>query len=257
LALGAALLALFMAPTPAYSQCDTDRIRQATAGPSGYQERESRDAELLCEGTYGTPVSGKILTLVGLTEQYRLGRNASTRLAWESPGPSVHLQVWAREANRPQFQMDAHIAGRSDFDWIPRYLQMANIAFGNAAFLGWVRPDGAARLYVPLSVTQGESASRVPRYLVRFYTNASLQAVRVSLASVDAAGVVPTSGFIREGRLLPARERAARNVFDFVVPFSELPTPGVYYLRVEALGSGTTVLDEHTAWFHHAGGGPS
>jgi hypothetical protein len=250
-------LALFLIPTPAHAQCDTDRIRQATAGPGGYQERENGDAELLCEGTYGTPVTGRILTLVGLTEQYRLGRHASTRLAWQSPGPSVHLQVWAREANRPQFQMDADIAGRGDFQWIPRYLQMANIAFGNAAFLGWVRPDGAARLHVPLRVTQGDSAPRAARYLVRFYTNASLGGVRVSLAGVESAGVIPSRGFIREGRLLPARERAARNTFDFVIPFSELPAPGVYYLRVEALGSGASVLDEHTAWFHHAGGGPS
>ncbi len=239
-------LAAVSCPLGVAAQCDDDKIQKATPGGSGYHQIDAT----LCEGIYGRDVSGAVLTLVGFTEPMYFETYDPLKIRWSAPAGVVYLraQSWAEQA----FQMDARIADATALEWPVDLLQSESIPLSLVGLLGWVEAGGK-QLYVPLRVSQGPEPERDTEYVFLILPNARIRQVRVTLASVGAAGERPSGGYVRNDEVIPQTRFTVAEAFEVPILRSELPSPGVYFMEISATQVGNSTPDTVILWFYHAG----
>lgn len=231
------------------SPCDPSLLPLAQ-GPEGYQLRGQR-----CEGTYVQPVAGSALWLVSLTESFEAydpGSGADLLVSWSSPGnQSVRLRAQGIQRGL-YYRMDAvRPEGSAPFHWPSDVLLVKHIAREQIGATGWTSMPVAGKdelVYLPLRVTQRDSAATDRTTQLIIYTTVQLAEVYVSIASAGTDG--RTLKQLRRGT--PLRYGYYPPDQPVTVTLEGLTTPGLYYVEVSATldGGGQAVLSP--LWIYHA-----
>jgi len=203
-----------------------------------------------CEGVYAKQVAGTTLFLASFTgsfEDYDLGSQDSLTLTWSKAADSgVQIRAETIRGGR-YYRMDTlRPPEDSSYRWPSRVLSAEQIRRRDLGVVGWTRmriADSARVVFVPLEVRQSRSPS-CGGYDLVLVPGERLTEVYLSLAFLGADGT-PVE-FIKRDQPLGRGFYPAENPIPVQIKSSEVPKPGLYYLKTAArLSNGATATKEY------------
>lgn len=243
--------------------CDPG-LRPAGGGEIGYTNRGDR-----CEGLYAQDVSGGVLDIVSLTEQFHdhtFGRENVLLLEWP-PAGNVPVRVRASSLKRRlYYRMDSlRPSGASSFNWPTEILSRLELSRSQIGLLAWAEsPPGTNRhpIYLPIrdkprgspdSSERTQPNDRAQSYKIVLMSSVELQAVYVTLHSIDSNG--KPSSAIRTDSELDLAPYPAQRPIAFSIPFSELSAAkaDLFSLSIGAESRNGGIIRAPPLVFLHAG----
>ncbi len=242
--------------SPADAQhCDPD-VPVSSNYALRYDQRGSPEENSdRCEGLFVQEVSSRPLEVASFTwvfETYEPVSEDHLTVTWEAPNAlRAHLQGLAL---RPHlyYRMDTtRPAESTSFRWDAVILAKFNISRNDLGVIGWVERD-ERKVYLPLRITRGPTATPSDRYRLVLMPGQELQEVYVSIATVDDSGNPQTFFPDYHGKTLDYGYYPAQQPIDLDIPLALLPQAGRYYVEVVArfTRGGSTSTD---FWFYHPG----
>lgn len=236
------------------SPCDQRTLDNARGERNGYQQRDPTR----CEGLYGSDVSGQVLKVVSLTAgfDYDTASRKPLMLTWSAPAGS-YVRLLAQATKRDlYYRMDARPETPGKFEWPSALLHARRITRNDIGLLGLSDQSAGNEqheLLVPLRISQEGGAPSADSYELQLLPNVRLSEVRVSLASVPVVGGRPTGALIRDQQPVRRRSFPERRPIKIVIPYSELPAPGIYLVEISAKRANGRAVAATPIWFYHGG----
>jgi hypothetical protein len=189
---------------------------------------------------FGTRYEGPVTELVGIpnlellsfSRSISLRKNINIHIRYFQPPGTRVIVVVRGTGEHEAYRMETipTLSGRLwpvFEDWPSKNYLDSGIDATEIGVVGYIAdgsrlPEGGSKHVVPLDVyPQGDTPPAVDRYRVVLKSNTSLNRLR---ATVEPGG--------KEINLKPAESRA-RIPFEFAIPHSDLPSNGVYRLKLE------------------------
>lgn len=251
------IVLFFLVPaSPASAQhCDPDVPVSSNYALRYHQRGSPEENSDRCEGLFVQEVSSRPLEVASFTwvfETYEPVSDDHLTVTWETPNAlRAHLQGLALRHNL-YYRMDTtRPADSTSFRWDTVILANFNISRNDLGVIGWVERD-ERKVYLPLRITRGPTATRSDQYRLVLMPGQELQEVYVSIATVDSTG--NPASFLPEydGKALDYGYYPAQQPIDLDLPLALLPQAGMYYVEVVARfkRGGSTATD---FWFYHPG----